>query len=457
MRARRLESAAALGACTIASVLVSRRLLRADVVSDDALVHQYWMWHFRDPQLFTDPLTAELRESTRYPDGYEALFRLAAQLTGPITFGEWLGVGADGACRAGWSSSIVREHTSWRPAAWIAAGAVPRARRHPPLPRRLPARVRASRRAADGAARDAPPPPGRGARGRRRRALLPARGAPRGRRAARLRDPLARPAAAARPAARGVRAAGARARRGRRARPAAGRGRRRRACSPRPRRARYPEFGAHGPLHFFVPRRSSTSSRTAAASTCAATGSILAARRARAAARPAGEPCGCCGSRSLALPVVALGALRRSPRRSCSSSTSRTATRIRSSRSSRSWSASRSGRRGSRSGRARGRGCAAFALLAAPFAVAGAALYLFPLGPTRGALLDRGRDRGRPGSPRPPRPCRRSGAARPRSARWSRALTLLGLVLAGSDGWRAARPARPARSRATSRACPRTR
>jgi hypothetical protein len=78
------------------------------------------MWQWRDPALFTDSLTATLRESARYPDGYQALFRLATRLTSPIAFGEWLGVGLMAA--SGWLVFlIVREHTAWRPAAWIAA------------------------------------------------------------------------------------------------------------------------------------------------------------------------------------------------------------------------------------------------------------------------------------------------------------------------------------------------
>ena len=95
-------------------------MLRPDVLSADALVHLYWMWHFRDPQLFNDGLTAELRESARYPDGYEALLWLASQVANPIAFGEWLGVGLMAA--SGWLVfSVVREHTPWRPAPWIGA------------------------------------------------------------------------------------------------------------------------------------------------------------------------------------------------------------------------------------------------------------------------------------------------------------------------------------------------
>ena len=112
---------AALAACTLAALLANWRLLRPDFVSADALVHQYWMWQFRDPALFNDPLTAELRQSARYPEGYEALFRLASQFVDPIFFGELVGVAL--MALSGWLVFlIVREHTAWRPAAWLAAG-----------------------------------------------------------------------------------------------------------------------------------------------------------------------------------------------------------------------------------------------------------------------------------------------------------------------------------------------
>jgi hypothetical protein len=119
-RAPGLESMAALAACTIASVVINWRLFRPNVLSADALVHQYWMWRWRDPALFTDPLTADLRSSSRYPEGYEALYRVASQVVDPIVFGEWLGV-ALMALSAWLIFCIVREHTSWRPAGWFAA------------------------------------------------------------------------------------------------------------------------------------------------------------------------------------------------------------------------------------------------------------------------------------------------------------------------------------------------
>ena len=105
----------------LVSVLANVRLLRPDFVSADALVHQYWMVHWQDPALFNDPLTAELRHSARYPDGYQALFWLVSHVMNPIAFGEWLGVGLLG-LSAWLVFLIVREHTDWRPAAWIGAG-----------------------------------------------------------------------------------------------------------------------------------------------------------------------------------------------------------------------------------------------------------------------------------------------------------------------------------------------
>ena len=116
----RVESLAAFAACFAAAWLMALDLLQPNAFSADAFVHQFWMWNWRDPQLFTDSLTAELRDSVRYPDGYEALFWLPTQVVSPIVFGEWLGVALMAV--SGWLVfAIVREHTPWRPAAWIAA------------------------------------------------------------------------------------------------------------------------------------------------------------------------------------------------------------------------------------------------------------------------------------------------------------------------------------------------
>jgi hypothetical protein len=118
---RSRESLAALAACMLVSGLANVRLLQPEFMSADALVHQYWMVHWQDPALFNDPLTAELRHSARYPDGYQALYWVVSHVMNPIAFGEWLGVGLLG-LSAWLVFLIVREHTDWRPAAWIGAG-----------------------------------------------------------------------------------------------------------------------------------------------------------------------------------------------------------------------------------------------------------------------------------------------------------------------------------------------
>ena len=107
-------------ACALASLFLNHRLLRPQFLSDDALVHLYWLDQVRDPALFTDALTADLRTSGRYPDGYEALFSAAAHVFDPISFGEWVGTGLM-AVSAWLVFLIVRRHTDWRPAAWIGA------------------------------------------------------------------------------------------------------------------------------------------------------------------------------------------------------------------------------------------------------------------------------------------------------------------------------------------------
>src|SRR5262245_7040107 len=116
LSAAALEAMAALALCLLAAYLVNRRLLQPGVFSDDAFVHQYWMWHWRDAGLFNDPLTSELRDSQRYPPGYVGLFWLFTQVTSPIVAGEWLGVALMGG--SAWLVWLIaRECTAWRPAA----------------------------------------------------------------------------------------------------------------------------------------------------------------------------------------------------------------------------------------------------------------------------------------------------------------------------------------------------
>ena len=240
------------------------------------MVHQYWMRRFADPALFTDALTAELRGSERYPDGYQALFWLASHVADPIVFGEWLGGRADG--RRGLAGLRDRPR-----ARRLAAGGLDRRRAvlgtaGAPLLRRLPPRLPPRRGAADRAAGAAAPGAGGRARRGRRRAVLPAGRVPRGRRAVRLRAALGRPAAGPRPAA-GAHGRARRRPRHRRDLPPAAAGQRlvrrdvggRGAPLPRVRRARRPAL-----LH--RRRWSTTCARTAVASTC-------------------GRPAACCCSR----------------------------------------------------------------------------------------------------------------------------------------------------------------
>jgi hypothetical protein len=120
VRAARLEDAAVLVLGFLVAVYIGRHVLRADVFEGDAFVHQYWMWHWRDPGLFNDPLTAELRDSSRYPLGYQALFWVGTQVVSPIVFGEWVGVAL--MALSGWLVfRIARENAAWPPAAWLAA------------------------------------------------------------------------------------------------------------------------------------------------------------------------------------------------------------------------------------------------------------------------------------------------------------------------------------------------
>ena len=232
---------------------------------------------------------------------------------------------------------IVREHTSWRPAAWIAAGLflslIDIHRFHGGFPRAFVHPVRTAHRAA----RDATARAERRAGGRGRSVAVPAGGAAGGRRADRVVDPGGRSAAARGRAARGVRPARARRRDRRRARIAD----RLRWLSARDDRSRGTDVPgvrcarSAALLRAFDDRlpeaeperirpshlREHPRSRRAGAARHPASRSPAPARGGRGAA---GRRAGRLGARL---------------RPSSSSSTCRTATRIRFSRSSRSWSA----------------------------------------------------------------------------------------------------------------------
>jgi hypothetical protein len=90
------------------------------VFQQDAEIHEFWMRRFQDAALFRDPLTNAFVDSGYQPEGFRLLYWLASHLIDPVAFGEilpfvlqplsvWL------------IFRIVRAHTEWRPAAWIAA------------------------------------------------------------------------------------------------------------------------------------------------------------------------------------------------------------------------------------------------------------------------------------------------------------------------------------------------
>ena len=322
------------------------------------------------------PADAQLRESARYPDGYEALFWLATHVADPIAFGEWLGVALMAV--SGWLVfPIVREHTDWRPAAWIAAalflalidihrfhGGFPRAFVHPVVLLTVLLAMR-------------------------RRRAAPRRSWPRG--GALFYPPAALLAvgvlcvsalrwSGGRPridrAPRGVRGCWRSASRRRRARPAAAR-RRRAARVDGGRGARVPRVRRRtATLHFFVPSALEYLRQNRSGFDLRASGQHPRARGAGAAARPAGEPaaaaparcsrCRSCRWRLRAGAGRAVPALPAAPLHV-------SARRVLRDRRRRHAAADLGGAVGAPGARLR-----AFALLAAPVAVAAVAVYRLP-------------------------------------------------------------------------------
>jgi len=90
------------------------------VFQTDSRIHEFWMRRFEDPALFHDPLTQALLRTGYIPPGTQALYWLASRAVDPVSFGEWLPVVLAPLC-AWLVFRIVRLHTSWRPAPWIAA------------------------------------------------------------------------------------------------------------------------------------------------------------------------------------------------------------------------------------------------------------------------------------------------------------------------------------------------
>jgi hypothetical protein len=117
-----LENAGLLAAATLVMLRAEWSILfHAYTFQPDAQVHTYWMRRFQDPALFNDPLTHALLKTGYVPAGVQFVYRLASYVVDPVVFGPWLGV-ALGVVSAWLVFLIVREHTDWWPAAWMAAG-----------------------------------------------------------------------------------------------------------------------------------------------------------------------------------------------------------------------------------------------------------------------------------------------------------------------------------------------
>jgi hypothetical protein len=116
-----VEGVAFVVAAALATVYAERRILFAThVYQSDALLLEYWMRRFQDPQLFTDPLTHALIHTAYVPFGVEGLYRVASYVMDPIRFGAW-GAVVLAPFSAFLVFRIIREHTPWIPAAWLGA------------------------------------------------------------------------------------------------------------------------------------------------------------------------------------------------------------------------------------------------------------------------------------------------------------------------------------------------
>jgi hypothetical protein len=116
-----VEGVAFVIAAALATVFAERQILfTRHVYQSDALLLEYWMRRFQDPQLFTDPLTHALIHTAYVPIGVEGLYRVASYLMDPIRFGAW-GAVVLAPFSAFLVFRIIREHTAWIPAAWLGA------------------------------------------------------------------------------------------------------------------------------------------------------------------------------------------------------------------------------------------------------------------------------------------------------------------------------------------------
>lgn len=90
-----------------------------DVFQTDAMIHEFWMRRFQDPALFTDSLTESLVETGYIPPGHQGLLWSLSNFMDPVSAAELLPLVLVPVC-AWLIFRIVREHTEWLWAGWIA-------------------------------------------------------------------------------------------------------------------------------------------------------------------------------------------------------------------------------------------------------------------------------------------------------------------------------------------------
>jgi hypothetical protein len=121
VRARWLEDVAVVVGAFLATLHAEWRIISHSLVfQQDAEIHEFWMRRFQDPALFRDPLTNAFVDSGYQPEGFRLLYWLAGHVIDPVAFGELLPLVLQ-PLSVWLVFRIVRAHTQWRPAAWIAA------------------------------------------------------------------------------------------------------------------------------------------------------------------------------------------------------------------------------------------------------------------------------------------------------------------------------------------------
>jgi hypothetical protein len=105
-------------ALLVAAYAEHRLLLDPDTYQTDQLIHEFWMRKWRDPGLFSDPLTKALLETDYIPPGVIALYWTGSHLVDPVTLSKWMPLLLV-PVSAWLVFRIVREQCSWAPGGWL--------------------------------------------------------------------------------------------------------------------------------------------------------------------------------------------------------------------------------------------------------------------------------------------------------------------------------------------------